>query len=807
MSEADLNSAEVKLDAPIPQARRWALFPQLPAQVKEQLANEFAYQIAYLRVPLFVVALFLFCSKLISIWLLLICSFLAAQALYPHLPAATRERFQLKLKDWSFNHALEWKFLRELKDGVKLMKPFIFVALFFAAAPISVIVMGIHYVRKMFNQKTTAPVPSGQDAGTVLLKQNIVKQNDEETTFYHSPAFALTTLLVVVLGIPVAVIIFIYSSLGIEQVLNQTQSYQVKAKWIQPEELPVLQGHDKNLVGRRFVLNRAPLPYSKLQAGDPAQVDLKHFAIYAYIMSLGWCFAVLFMRAYFTFPMNFASTEYDIEVDREGVKKGSIKGWFAEFVWYFWPDFMPRNYTWSDIKRVDYVQGGFGRLSPLPATIFSKRSIVYQVLNKMASATDGLVDKLGRTEYVTFDINADETNAATRINIRLWELSSDDKARLFYAIRTYAPELYIPQIVQEKLIGSAVMKEARYTEIWFDLLTSNQDRKRQDSLFAGDTLAGGKYTVVDKLGAGGQAAAFLAKAENGDVVVLKEFILTSAETFGALVESATDFENESSTLSRLDHPRVVRFLDIFAEDRRAYIVLEYVPGTTLRQFVESSGPLPEEDVVELALQMCDILGYLHEQSPPVVHRDFTPENLIRESDGSKTSLKIVDFSVASRTGPAKSGDCVGKHSYTPPEQFRSQASSQSDIYALGATLFFLLTGSDPKPISTSDPRAIKRDVSKKLAAIIQKSTSLDLTERYESVNWLRLDLEELRALQGDRSDAVSNDAVLNVPSRAEKQDATAAVIEMPLTIKIPKRKKKVKSRAHQNKKRSARKRA
>jgi serine/threonine protein kinase len=564
--------------------------------------------------------------------------------------------------------------------------------------------------------------------------------------------------------------------------------------------------HKRSLTGKRFVMSEGDLPIVAHDFPEPSSTSLQHFAMYAYLMSLSWAVSIIFMRAYFLFPLNFASTEYDIRLDSRGVKRGHVHGWFAELIWYCWPEFMPRSFSWNEVKRVDYIQAGVGRLSPLPATIFSKRSVVYQVLNKLAGATDGLVDKIGRSEYISFDHNIDSSSAASRINIRLWELSSDDKVRLFYALKTYAPDLFIPPIVQEKLIGSSVMKESRYTDLWFNMLTSTQVSLRAGGLSKGDTLRDGSYTIVEKLGSGGQASAFLAKTNEGELIVLKEFILNSAETFGALVESATDFENESSILSRLDHPRVVKFKDIFSQDRRAYIVLEFVEGVTLRQMVEASGPVGERPAVELALEMCNILAYLHGQAPPVVHRDFTPENLISQIDGG---LKIVDFSVASRTGPARSGDCVGKHSYTPPEQFRSQASTQSDIYALGATLFFLLTGHDPKPISVSDPRSINSELSETIATIVSKATALDLGDRYDSVEWLRLDLEDalrrfdsvgekLRCSETDLLDSersLSHVSDASVTSELESAKPGAVVIKLGSRNRVKVSAKKSKTRA------------
>jgi hypothetical protein len=743
-----------------PQIAPAAADPQCPEEMRvmrQQLFDELGQQIRNLRVPILIAALFLFCTKFIPLWLFLILLFLTGEALLPYLPEPTRLRIRKHLQEFQSNHGLDPRLLKNLREGIRAMKPFLMTALFFAAAPVAVVWMTGHYVRRMFARERKESVRA---SGSVVLKQNVRSENDEETNFFHSRAFSVTIIAIVGLGMPVAVIMLLYSSLGIENVLNQTLErpyYNSQAAEVAPPA-PIYDTGMTPIKGRRiqfwqdkrrFRFADGPIEKVKLYEPDGDKtIDLEHFAVYAYLMSLGWCLSVLFMRAWMTFPFNFGSTEYDFEVDEDGLRKHPIKGWFAELIWYCWPSFSPCFLSWKDVKQVSYTEGGFGRLSPLPASLFTKESLVYKCLNRIAMATDACVDRIGRSEYISFDCAASQNGySILPLNINLWELSSDDKARLFYAIRTYAPDLHIGETVQEKLIGSKILNEARYTQLWFDMLTSEQERKRHSSLNPNDTLCGGKYTVVQKIGSGGQAAVFLVRNQCGEELALKEFILTSADTFGALLESATDFENESSILSRLNHPSVVKFVDIFAEDKRAYIVLEHVKGTTLRRQVVDEGPMSEKDAVDCALKMCDVLGYLHSQSPPVVHRDFTPENLILQNDGT---LKVVDFSVASRTGPHKSGDCVGKHSYTPPEQFRSQASPQSDIYALGATLYFLVTGSDPKPITMSDPRCQNKNVSNKLAHIVMKATALDLNERYESISWLRLELEEMHNSFGTR---------------------------------------------------------
>ncbi|MBI4533883.1 MAG: protein kinase, partial [Candidatus Melainabacteria bacterium] len=120
--------------------------------------------------------------------------------------------------------------------------------------------------------------------------------------------------------------------------------------------------------------------------------------------------------------------------------------------------------------------------------------------------------------------------------------------------------------------------------------------------------------------------------------------------------------------------------------------------------------------------------------PPVVHRDFTPDNLILGADGV---LKLVDFNVAHQSESTATGTVVGKHAYIPPEQFRGKPSTQSDIYALGATVFYLLTGEDPEPISTSYPLLHSNEVSPALNEIVACATNIDTKVRYKTIEDLK----------------------------------------------------------------------
>src|SRR5262249_40080242 len=144
--------------------------------------------------------------------------------------------------------------------------------------------------------------------------------------------------------------------------------------------------------------------------------------------------------------------------------------------------------------------------------------------------------------------------------------------------------------------------------------------------------------------------------------------------------------------------------------------------------------------VRLALQMCDILEYLHGLEPPVVHRDFSPDNLMLAEDGV---LKLIDFNVACESKYTTTATIVGKHAYLPPEQFRGTPCPQSDIYAFGGTLYYLLTAQQPEPLTESHPAAIVPGLSPDLDRIVACATALELDERYPSITEMRRDLERL----------------------------------------------------------------
>jgi len=303
-----------------------------------------------------------------------------------------------------------------------------------------------------------------------------------------------------------------------------------------------------------------------------------------------------------------------------------------------------------------------------------------------------------------------------------------------------------PQKVSQEAIEALepALESSTYTELWLKELVDSSARSRLTPLRPGHSLHEGKYTILDRLGSGGQATVYRAERSVGtrpDTVILKEFVLPVFVEDTVRKAAIDRLISECSLLSTIDHPGIVKLLDTFIEDHRAYLVLEEAKGEPLDLLVERKGALPESEVIDLALQMCSILSYLQGLSPPVVHRDFTPDNLIVDPAGR---VKLIDFSIAQELSHSSATAAAGKRNYMALEQFYGKAVPPSDIYALGATMYLLLTAREPSPLEPSLPRRVNPDVSPEIDALVAKATLLSLDERTGSANEVAQVLRQLK---------------------------------------------------------------
>lgn len=260
------------------------------------------------------------------------------------------------------------------------------------------------------------------------------------------------------------------------------------------------------------------------------------------------------------------------------------------------------------------------------------------------------------------------------------------------------------------------------------------------------------------MSSGGLSAVYLAESAKG-MVVIKESVVPAGSS-AANQEKARDmFKREASMLMKLSHPQIARVMDHFQENDRDYLLLEYVPGITLREYVRRHGPQSEERVSTWAAQIAKILVYLHGQDPPVIHRDLTPDNLMITPSGE---IVLIDFGAANQFLGTATGTIVGKQFYISPEQFRGKAVPASDIYSLGGTLHFLLTGKEPEALSISHPKALCPTVSDSMDELIASCTVLTPDARIATAE------EFLQKLSGSDG-SVAEDASVVISVKEEEK--------------------------------------
>jgi eukaryotic-like serine/threonine-protein kinase len=156
-----------------------------------------------------------------------------------------------------------------------------------------------------------------------------------------------------------------------------------------------------------------------------------------------------------------------------------------------------------------------------------------------------------------------------------------------------------------------------------------------------------------------------------------------------------NFEREANILVTLNHPSIPKIYDYFTHEERSYLVEEYIHGKDLEEVLsESQGFFPEEQVIAWAIELCDVLHYLHNHKPePIIFRDMKPSNVMVNQHNH---IVLVDFGIAKIFKSGQKGTMIGTEGYSPPEQYRGEASPQADIYALGATIHHVMTKQDPR---------------------------------------------------------------------------------------------------------------
>jgi serine/threonine protein kinase len=244
------------------------------------------------------------------------------------------------------------------------------------------------------------------------------------------------------------------------------------------------------------------------------------------------------------------------------------------------------------------------------------------------------------------------------------------------------------------------------------------------ALNIGEVIQHDRYRIEGLLGQGGMGAVYKAWDLNLDMPVAIK------ENLEATPEAQKQFIREANMLAKLVHSNLPRVIDYFSiPDQGQYLVMDYIDGEDLRSMFTRLGRLPEPQVLSWIGQILDALAYLHSQPTPIIHRDIKPANIKVRPDGRAV---LVDFGIAKFYDP-KLATTMGAKAitpgYSPPEQYGGGATdTRSDIYALGATLFTLLTGQEPpesvmravKQAEFPRPRELNSDISPQVEEAILK---------------------------------------------------------------------------------------
>lgn len=192
---------------------------------------------------------------------------------------------------------------------------------------------------------------------------------------------------------------------------------------------------------------------------------------------------------------------------------------------------------------------------------------------------------------------------------------------------------------------------------------------------------------------------------------------------------------ETDLLKKLNHSSLPRIIDIIDSDGSFLIVMDYIEGRPLESIIREYGAQKQEDVIEWAKQLCDVMGYLHSRKPPVIYRDMKPSNIMLKPDGK---IMLIDFGIAREFKENNAADttCLGTQGYAAPEQYggHGQTDARTDIYCLGATLYHLVTGHNPSepPYELYPIRHWNPNLSSGLEEIILKCTQKNPEDRYQS---------------------------------------------------------------------------
>ncbi|MBO4591642.1 MAG: serine/threonine protein kinase [Eubacterium sp.] len=261
------------------------------------------------------------------------------------------------------------------------------------------------------------------------------------------------------------------------------------------------------------------------------------------------------------------------------------------------------------------------------------------------------------------------------------------------------------------------------------------------------SLVDGRYKILSEIGHGGMSVVYMAINEKANKTwAVKEVRKDGTMDFNTV---RAGLMAEIETLKKLNHPNLPSIVDIIEDEDSFIIVMDYIEGRSLDIILEETGAQSEANVVEWAMQLCDVFGYLHSRTPPIIYRDMKPANVMLKPDGN---IKVIDFGTA-KTYDVATGETtgIGTRGYAAPEQYGGlgRTDARTDIYCLGLSMYHMLTNVNPCVTLVTDKsiRAVNPALSRGLDAIILKCTQDNPDDRYQTCAELMYDLENYQNLE------------------------------------------------------------
>lgn len=305
----------------------------------------------------------------------------------------------------------------------------------------------------------------------------------------------------------------------------------------------------------------------------------------------------------------------------------------------------------------------------------------------------------------------------------------------------------------------------------------------RNNLLKPGTVLQNRYRVLDIRGVGGMSTVYKARDlrfTSVDRLCAVKEMFNSAEDAKLRQIRLANFQREASLLATLTHSAIPRIYDYFEQQGTIYLVLELIHGEDLETLLSQHGtPFEQIRLIDWAISLCSVVAYLHNQQPePIIFRDLKPSNIMIRAEDS--SLMLVDFGIARTFAPQQKGTMIGTEGYAPPEQYKGIADARGDIYALGATLHHLATGSDPRSetpftFAQRPPRKLNPALAPALEELILRCVAYSPSERPQTADEVRTTLEGIKhSLFGQAPIATVAVDAPPVPNHANGVEAVAA---------------------------------